>query len=460
MDKRTLRCIPELQMEPDEMSAKLKLGMADDGHEFSVEELVSWLKSNNVKTGIMKDALAEMIDNQLYGVFYEVARGKAPVKGKDGSFIFHVTNPENVSGPRILENGSVEYMHTEEFTIVEADDLLAEYIPATNGQFGYTITNAIRNPAKGRDLPRLKGKGFYVQENRYYATEKGKVTVTESSITVSNLLEIKGDVGIEHGHVIFDGDVYISGDVRSGMTVKASGNVEIKGHVGNSYIEAGRDISIKNGMQGKFTGKLKAGGSIYCKFLENVQAEAEGDIVVRSLLNSSVQANGYVKVEGRGAIILGGTVHAIQGIELQEAGNVMEIPTILAAGVMPKYIAQQKEIMEKIKKTESEIALLDRSCATLSGFPPEKLTPEMKQWRKKIIQAKIIKATELKRCKDEKIRIEMLMDKGKKAQIVAQKMVYPGCTIQIASQEVQVKSEVKHAKFVLKDGKIEVNLLY
>lgn len=460
MEKRTLRCVPQLQMELDEMSAKLRLTMEDNGHEFSLGELVSWLKSNGVKAGIMEDALQQMIDSSLYGIYYEVAKGKFPTRGQDGRFVFHVKNPENQNGPRILEDGSVEYMHTEEFTIVEAEDLLAEYVPATNGQFGYTITNAIRNPSKGKDLPRLKGKGFYVQENRYYATERGKVSITKDSIVVSNLLEIKGDVGIEHGHVVFDGDVYITGDVRSGMTVKATGNVEVKGHVGNSSIEAGKDITIRNGMQGKVTGTLKAGGSIYCKFLENVQAKADGDIVVRSLLHSFVQAKGFVKVEGRGAVVIGGIVNAIRGIEAQEAGNVTEVATVLVAGAMESHLSKRTEILEKIKKVEGEIALLDRSSAALAGMPAERLTPEMKQWKKKITQAKIIKATELKRARDEKLHIEALIGSGKDAQIVVQKIIYPGCTIEIATQEVHIKSEIKHAKFILKDGNIEVVLLY
>lgn len=460
MDKHTLRCVPELQIEPDEMSAKLKLNRDDTGQEFSVAELKSWLQSNNVKAGIMENALQEMIDNNIYNVFHEVARGKPPVRGQDGTFVFYVANPENISGPHILEDGSVEYVHTEEFTIVEVDSLLAEYVPATNGQFGYTITNAIRNPAKGRDLPRLKGKGFYVSENRYYATERGKVDIINNNIYITHMLEIKDDVGIEHGHVIFDGDVYIRGDVRSGMMVKATGNIEIKGHVGNSYIEAGKDITIRNGMQGKFSGKLKAGGNILCKFLENVNAEADGDIVVRSLMNSCIQAKGHVKVEGRGAVVLGGTIHAIQGIELFEAGNINEIPTILSVGVLPEHLAKYREITEKIQKAEDQIALLNRSSMTLSGFPPEKLTAEMKQWKKKITQAKIIKATELKRCRDEKNKLDALIDSGKNAQVVVQNIVHPGCKIGVAAREIHVKKEIKHAKFVLKDGNVQVILLY
>ena len=49
----------------------------------------SWLIYKNVKTGIVEDALHDMVVQGIYGIFMEVARGKEPVKGKDGHFIFY-----------------------------------------------------------------------------------------------------------------------------------------------------------------------------------------------------------------------------------------------------------------------------------------------------------------------------------------------------------------------------------
>lgn len=460
MSGQTKECIPEITLATDMMSAKLKLHLDDNGQKLTTADLKELLAVRNVKTGILEDAIQEMIDHDIYEIFVEVARGKAPVKGKDGYFQFYVSNPEKQSGAKVLEDGSVEYVHTTEYTIVEEGDLLAEYIPATNGEYGYTIDNAMRTPTRGKEISPLKGKGFRLDGNKYYAAIRGKVEISDQNIQITNLLEVKGDVDISYGHIKFDGDVNIRGDVHSGMMVWATGNVEIKGHVGNCYVEAGKDIILHNGMQGKFSGKLKAGGSITCKFFENAQAVAGGDIIVRTVMNSKLEAEGKVKVDGRGALVLGGSIHALQGMEIGEAGNESEIPTVLAAGVLHTTIRRDVELKELIKKIEGEVDLLDRSAKILERMAKTKVTKETANRRMKIIQAKVIKSTELKKYQDEKVRNDALITSGKDANITIQNMIYPGCRIQIADNEITVKESLKHVKFVLRDGNIEAALLY
>lgn len=460
MEQRTKPCIPEILLETDMMAAKLKLHLDGTGREFTMKELKELLVLKNVKTGIVEEAIHKMIEHDIYDVYVEVARGKVPVRGKDGYFIFHVQNPDNAESPKLLDNGEVEYIHTKQYTIVDEGELLAEYVPATNGEYGYTIDNAMRTPIRGKDLPTLKGKGFRMDEGKYYAVLHGKVELTERSIQITNLLEVPGDVDINYGHIQFDGDVNVRGDVKSGMMIKVTGNVEIKGHVGNCLIEAGKNIIISNGMQGKFSGKLKAGGDISCKFFENSQAVAGGNIVVRTVLHSKLEAEGKVKVEGRESLVLGGSVHAVQGLEISEAGNEMEVPTELVAGILPGTMARNAELTSMIKKIEEEVALLDKAARIMERMAQTKVTKETASRRRKIIQAKVIKATELKKYKEEKIRNEALINSGKDADVKIQNIIFPGCHVEIAGIRMEVKETLKHVKFVLKDGNMEAALLY
>lgn len=460
MEQRTKTCIPEIQLDAEMMTARLKLRPNAKGQEFTVKELKDWLIYKNVKTGIMEDAILGIITQELYDIFVEVARGKEPVKGKDGYFIYHVQNPLNEKGPKQLDNGEVEYVHTKEYTIVEEGDLLAEYIPPTNGEYGYTIDNTMRSPVRGKELPKLKGKGFRIEEGRYYAAAHGKVEITEWGMQITNLLEIPGDVDINYGHVKFDGDVYIRGDVKSGMEIQATGNVEIKGHVGNCMVEAGKNITIYNGMQGKFSGKLKAGGDIVCKFFENSKAVAGGDIIVRSVLHSNLAAEGKVKIEGRESVVLGGSLYAVRGLEISEAGNEMEVPTKLAAGVLPAMMKRNTELHAMIKKVEEEVDLLDRSARIMERMTQTKVAKETANRRRKIIQAKIIKSAELRKYQEEKLRSEELIQNGRNANITVEKIIFPGCRVEIAGTGVEIKEQIKHVKFVLKDGNIQAALLY
>lgn len=460
MEMRTGLCVPDVIISEDKMTVRLRLSRSIEGKEWSLEELKALIVSKGVKTEVSESSLCDVIKNEIYDVAIEVARGKEAVPGKDGHYVYHVSTPEVESAPKELEDGSVEYVKTTAHTVVEAGDLLAEYVPATNGEYGYTVDNMMLAPKRGKDLPKLKGKGFYLENGKYYASAHGMVEITERGFRITNLLEVDGDVDINYGHIDFDGDVNIRGDVKSGMNVKAAGNIEIKGHVGNCQIEAGKDIVVHNGMQGKFSGKLTAGGNIECKFFENSQAVAGGNIAVRSVMNSQLEAEGKVIVEGKDAVVLGGSVHAVQGMELSEAGNDTEIETLLVAGALPDILQRDRELVDLIDKVTGEVDLLDRSAKIMERMANTNVTKEMNNRRMKIIQAKVIKSTELKKYQMEKVRNEALIQSGKNANIVVQKMIFPGCHVEIAGIGIDVKQEMKHVKFVLRDGNIEAALLY
>lgn len=460
MEMRTGLCVPEVMFSDDHMTVKLKLCKNDSGSQWTVEELKNLIASKGVKTEVLESSICDVIQNEIYDIAIEVARGKEPVPGKSGYYVYHVAKPETVDTPRELEDGTVEYVKTAKHTVVEEGDLLAEYIPATNGEYGYTVENKMLPPKRGKDLPMLKGKGFYHEDGKYYAANHGMVEITERGFRITNLLEVEGNVDINYGHIDFDGDVNIRGDVKSGMNVKAAGNIEIKGHVGNCQIEAGKNIVVHNGMQGKFSGKLVAGGNIECKFFENSQAIAKGNIIVRSVMNSRLEAEGTVTVEGKDAVVLGGSVHAVQGMELSEAGNDTEIETLLVAGALPDTLRRDRELVTLIEKVTSEVDLLDRSAKIMERMANTNITKETNNRRMKIIQAKVIKSTELKKYQMEKMRSEALIQSGKDANVVVQKVIFPGCRVEIAGVGIDVKQELKHVKFVLRDGNIEAALLY
>jgi len=460
MEMHTRLCVPDVVISEDKMTVKMKLCPDDNGQEWTADELISFVVSKGVKTEIATSLICDMIQNEIYNIYMEVAKGKLPVQGTDGYYVYHVAKQEMESTPKELEDGTVQYVRTAKHTVVEEGDLLAEYVPATNGEYGYTVDNAMLAPKRGKDLPMLKGKGFYHEEGKYYAANHGMVEITEKGFRITNLLEVDGNVDINYGHIDFDGNVNIRGDVKSGMNVKAAGNIEIKGHVGNCQIEAGKDIVVHNGMQGKFSGKLVAGGNIKCKFFENSQAVAKGDIFVRSVMNSQLEAEGKVIVEGKDAVVLGGSVHAIQGMELSEAGNDTEIETLLVAGALPDILKRDVELIALIKKVEGEVELLDRSAKILERMANTNITKETNNRRMKIIQAKVIKSTELKKYQMEKVRSEALINSGKDASVVVQKVIFPGCRVEIAGVGIDVRQQLKHVKFVLRDGNVEAALLY
>ena len=58
-------------------------------------------------------------------------------------------------------------------------------------------------------------------------------------------------------------------------------DIEIKGSVGKCLLDAEGDINIKQGVMGKLGGTIKAGGSIWAKFLEQVNVVADKNVFVQ-----------------------------------------------------------------------------------------------------------------------------------------------------------------------------------
>jgi len=88
-----------------------------------------------------------------------------------------------------------------------------------------------------------------------YALKSGAVHYEGDRISVSNHLEIDGDVDFKTGNINFDGFVTIKGTVADGFSVVAVKDVEILGTIGigsvKEVVSKEGSIYIKGGIAGK-----------------------------------------------------------------------------------------------------------------------------------------------------------------------------------------------------------------
>ena len=71
------------------------------------------------------------------------------------------------------------------------------------------------------------------------------------------------------GDINFLGDVCIHGDICSGFTVRAIGNITVGGVVEACTVEAGGDLVVSGGVQGDNQAVIRAQRNIFAKFIEN-----------------------------------------------------------------------------------------------------------------------------------------------------------------------------------------------
>jgi hypothetical protein len=225
----------------------------------------------------------------------------------------------------------------------------------------------------------------------FYAAINGSIILNGSVIEVVNTYVVDGDVDFSTGNIQFNGNVLINGNVPDGFEVKAEGDIIVAKIVESARLEAGRDIVIKGGVQGKGRGLISAGRDIKVGYAQNARLEAQGNIYIGNFaINSYVfTSKNLVMLEKRGSVI-GGEVFAQRGIDVRILGSENGVKTSAEAGTNYLVLRRISELDTAIEFCERNILKIDDSLKTFysrmkSGQP---MTDATKQVIAKTIEKK------------------------------------------------------------------------
>ncbi len=402
------------------VSLAIKEPIGEEEPIFSVEFIEGYLRENGITAGIDRDAIVALSENVAYGQEVIVAKGKPAVNGRNGFFQFTAMVEDAKSKPVVNSDGSVDYYNSLKLAMIDKDEMFAVYVPATPGEYGYTVFSEMLPPVKGKELRPLRGKGFYISEDEkeYRASFRGRITKTENRITIEKIYVVKGDLDIEKGNINFNGDVEIMGDVRSGLSIITDGSIFVHGHVGGSLLVAGGNITIRKGVQGRNKCEIVAKGDIACSFVERCIIKSDSNIYADSILDSEVTAKQKVVVSSRKGLIVGGTVTGVQGVTLKEAGNETGVATVLQAGVVQEELEKVSRLTEERVKLVETIGLLEKNLKVYESLPGNRRTKETEAVRMKIFRAKVIKVTELKALDDTVAQLNEAIDTARRDAVV------------------------------------------
>lgn len=434
----------------DSMSAALSLAPPQD-MPYTVESLVTLLGEHNIKQGINLASLQRIIRKEIYNEAVVVARGKDAVNGTDGFFTFHFNTEQNDHRPTILPDGSVDYFNNASYEFAKEEQLLAEYTPATPGEYGYTVTGKLIIPNRGKDLAVLRGRGFRITEDKkkYFATCNGQIQYENNKISIINCLSITKDLDISVGNINFDGNVEIMGNIIPNMIVRATGYVKVNGYVEAASIYAGGDVVLAKGIQGGGVSYIEAGGDVFAPFFESTTIKCKGCLNSNHILNCDVTAEDSVLLSGKRGLILGGITRALRYIDATAAGNKAELPTKLILGVDSEIIKKYGDTMQSIAKVKLEIAALKKNLVI---FEEQHQT---EHYTYKMLQKAIkLKEHDLESLTDELNECNRVIEIASYACVGLRGTVYPGTSIFINAEKHQVKEEQHQVTFRLRDRKI------
>lgn len=415
----------------------------------SVGELRDLLRESGIVSGIREKTLEELARGKHIYEEILVAAGTAARDGRDGFFEYHFdTQPE--TSPIILPDGSVDYNVLGKIELVTNGQLLVTYHPALEAVTGRDVLGNTIEAYEGKELPPLQCKRCEPDESgcEYRACTEGNVTLEGACLTVTPIYVVEGNLDAATGNVDFHGDVLVQGNVFAGVTVKTTGNITVNGHVETASLFAGKDVILKNGMQGSGNGVIRAGRNVMARFLEQTQVIAGQEINTGALLNCEVEAGQNVVIAGNRGNIIGGTVTAVEQITAVSIGNRAGVTTQLVIGLDSEFKVKMEELDRLSKEYQDNmtdaIHSLDRIANQLKMQPA---APELEQQKAEQMRRKIsyqLKLQELSAKREQLIDINRRSADGK---IIVGGIANVGCVIIINGLRETLHSEYRNVTF-------------
>ena len=443
----------------DYMSAYVRFyAPSVDGEEMTAEELIKDLASRGIRFGVKKDNISAYFANRKYCEDILVAEGLEPVQGKD-AYIEYCFNTDRKAKPTLKEDGSVDFFQLNVVQHCNKGDVLAKLIPAVPGKYGMNIMGSRIKPADVKNAMLQYGNNIEISEDRTILTSmvNGHVELIDDNVFVSDVLIVE-NVDNSTGNIDYEGSVQINGNVSTNFQVKAKGNIEVKGVVEGALLEADGNIIIARGMNGMGRGTLKAGGNIISKFLENVQAQAQGYVASDSILHSHVTAGTEVNVDGKRGFIIGGKVSAVNTINVKTLGSTMGADTIVEVGTDPSLAAKVEELQKKIDAENSSLQQINQILTATKQKMAKgiKLSPEQVQYVQTLVDGSRVKSEQLNKYTEEHEKLQSQMKCRDGAAVVVRASAYPGTIICIGDSSMTIQKEAQYCRFIRSRGDVKL----
>lgn len=445
----------ELRLSNDYYEAYLTIQIYENvDFKVSPEEIIDFLKSKNVIFGIDLDAIDTICQNPKLANGILIAKGIPHVHGENGEITFYVEHG-NTTKPTMLANGKVDFKNLNIVHIAKQGDILAEKTEPTEGNAGTTVTGKIIKQKPGKAINFKIGKNVSVSEDglKIFATANGTIKIDDDKISIIEVLEIKGDVGVKTGNIAFIGKVIVFGNVTTGYEIECE-ELEINGLVESANLKCAGNLTISIGVQGNDAANIECGGNLKAQILNNCHLKVKGDIQCDTIMHSVVICDGEIRAAGRKGLIVGGDISARKAIRANTIGSEMGTMTNIKLGMDSNLLDQYKSIVEQMKEAKDQCTKLDQVVRLLTkNSQADPNNSDMRDNLNKMIPARDQSYQVLNDVNEQHNRMLELMNQLGDS-FVAATLLYPGVKIKIGNSFYNVKNELKNIKLVRESGQI------
>lgn len=425
-----------------------------DGNLLDEKDIVNLLRQSKVVHGIKGRVINDFLNNRKYCTDYIIAEGEPIIQGSNASIQYHF-NIDLTRKPKTNEDGSVDFHQLDTISHCKEGDLLATLTPVVYGIPGKDIHGKTLAPARVNNKRLKRSPNVKITEDgfRMISMVNGHVSLQDDNVIVSDIYEIPGHVDNSTGDINYNGSAVINGNVLTGFSVRATGDVVVSGVVEGATIIAGGDIVLKRGMQGMNKGLLKAEGNIISKFIENTKVESGGYITTESIMHSTVSAVKEITVGGRRGFISGGRIRSGASITAKNVGSNMGTNTVLEVGQDPKIMDNFTEIEKQLNDLHANKEKIATGLKQLRKRieASQQVSEEMRGYIQSLMKNNIHIENEIKEKTIIYEELREIVENNTLGDVRIQGAIHPGATIVISNLTHYVKDTTKFSRFI-RDG--------
>lgn len=454
--KTDSRCT--IRITEDKLQAFLYVISPNGGKHITEEIIYKFLSENNIKFGIKDNEIRSIVNNKLYDMEMKIAEGIWSIPGIDAKFEYHFDVNNDT---KLIENdgGKIDFRELSLIKNVKVGQVLVTMTPPADGVLGRNVFNEEVKAKEGKKLMLPKGKNVVISKDglQLISSIDGEVKIIDNKVHVFSIYMVPANVDNSTGNIRFIGKVVVQGNVLTGFSIEAEGDVEVFGVVEGAKIISKGNIILHRGIQGMNKGELYCDGDLVAKFIENSIIEAKGNVHSDAIMHSNVICGKKLEAAGRKGLLVGGQFKVADEIRAKVIGSPMATITELEVGVNPDLRKnyeilklENKSILENIEKVTKATDLLTK-ISQKSELPPEK-----RELLTKSIQAKMQLMEKLEVVNKKIKEVEGYLEDVSKGKIKVYDVIYPGARITIGSSMYYVKDPLKYLTIYRANADIKI----
>jgi uncharacterized protein (DUF342 family) len=357
--------------------------------------------------------------------------------------------------PHLDDDSSIiDYRDLGGIVNVKPGDPLMRRIPAEEGAPGENVKGEPVSGIPGNDVrfaAELSGAELSRDDSDLLiAAIGGQPVIVSNGVIVEPTVKIK-NVDMSTGNIAFEGTIIVSGDIASGMEVKASGDIMIGGMVEAAVLDAKGDVEVKGGLI--FT-KVHAEGSITARFAEKAHLHAAGNIALRELaMQSELKAGGQIVVGEQGmkmGHIIGGVSRATTLVHAMVLGSSAGVTTRIEVGVDPDAKEKLSKVRLQLEKKRKESEEVSKTMTYIQQnlHRVDPATVSLNKMKSSHLQSEIAELM------GQEKRLQKRLEPVDHARIEVERTVYDGVQVVIVDKELCVDDDLGNVTFLIEENAI------